>query len=62
MNRLRVTGVFMVVLGLAVPRAIDWYENRYALDIPRDIGVLPWLVMTAAGAVILIASFTRRKQ
>jgi hypothetical protein len=51
----------MIVLGLAVPRAIDWYENRHALDIPRDFGVLPWLVLTVVGAAILIVSFKRRE-
>jgi hypothetical protein len=59
MNKLRVTGIFMVLLGIAVPRAIDWYESANALDIPRDIGVLPWIVMGVAGAVIVAISFRR---
>ena len=56
MNRLRITGVVMVALGIAVPRVIDWYESAHALDIPRDIGVLPWLILGVIGAVLVAFS------
>lgn len=62
MSRLRLTGMIMVVIGIAVPRAIDWYENAHALDIPRDIGVLPWLVMGGVGAVLVAISFRKGRR
>jgi hypothetical protein len=59
MNRLRLTGIILVVLGIAVPRAIDWYETVHTLDVPRDIGVLPWVVLGIAGAVMVAISFRK---
>jgi hypothetical protein len=61
MNKVRLAGILMVVVGVAMPRAIDWYETRHALDIPRDIGVLPWLVVGVVGAVLVALSFKRRR-
>lgn len=61
-NRLRLIGIIMVVLGIVMPRVIDWYETVHALDIPRDIGVLPWVVMSVIGVVIVTISFRRRRK
>ena len=45
MRKTRLIGLGLVVIGVAVPYAIDAYETAHALDIPRDIGVLPWFIM-----------------
>lgn len=60
-TRLRVTGKAMIAIGLSIPRAVDWYGNRHALDIRCDIGVLSWLVMTVVGVVLVVVSFKTRE-
>ena len=50
----------MIVTGLIVPYIIDAYETANHLDISRDIGVLPWLILTIAGGAVLIWSFVRK--
>lgn len=62
MRRSRLIGLLLIVTGIAVPQAIDAYETANHLDIPRDIGVLPWLVMTVAGIAIFLNSFRKRKK
>jgi hypothetical protein len=47
-------GMALVIVGLIVPQVIDAIETAYYLDIKRDIGVLPWLIMAIAGAGILV--------
>ncbi|AWL10702.1 hypothetical protein HMF8227_00194 [Saliniradius amylolyticus] len=49
-------GVALVITGLVVPEIIDAVETAYRLDIKRDFGVLPWLIMTIVGAIILLRS------
>jgi len=62
-NRKRATtrtiGAVLIAVGLATPQIIDRYEAANHLDIARDIGVLPWMIMTGVGAVILLLSFVR---
>lgn len=53
---MRRTGLAFIVIGLVVPRVIDWYETVNRLDIRRDIGVLPWMILATVGAVLLLAS------
>lgn len=60
MSRLRVIGLALVLIGLVVPWAIDAYENANRLDISRDIGSLPWLILLILGLGILIYSFFRK--
>lgn len=49
----------MIVTGLIVPEIIDAVETAKQLDIKRDIGVLPWMVMTIIGIGVLIGSLIR---
>ena len=55
--KLRLTGIVLVAIGFAVPALIDWYETVNYLDIKRDIGVLPWVIVGAVGFVLILASF-----
>ncbi len=47
-----ISGIGMLLLGLGVPRLVDAIEVAYRLDIPRDYGVLPWLILMGIGAVL----------
>ena len=58
---LRNTGIVLIVIGLVVPIVINAYEEANHLDISRDIGSLPWVIMTIIGAGLLIYSFLRKK-
>jgi hypothetical protein len=49
-------GIAFVMAGLVVPRIIDAIETAYSLDIKRDVGVLPWLILTIAGVGLLLRS------
>ncbi|MFP3943218.1 MAG: hypothetical protein ACLFWF_04960 [Alphaproteobacteria bacterium] len=62
MRNKRLIGLALIVIGIAAPQAIDAYETAHRLDIPRDIGVLPWLVMTIAGIWVFAASFRKRNK
>jgi len=62
MQTTRLIGLALIVVGFAVPSAIDAYESANYLDIPRDVGVLPWVMMAVAGIIMILASFRTRKK
>jgi len=62
MRNRRLIGLALILIGIAVPRAIDAYETAHSLDIPRDIGVLPWLIMTIVGIWLFLGSFRKRNK
>ena len=47
-------------MGLGVPQLVDAIEIAYQLDIPRDFGVLPWLVLDVLGLGLLVYFLTPR--
>lgn len=47
-----ISGIAFLLLGLGVPRLVDAIEFAYKLDIPRDYGVLPWLILMGVGAIL----------
>ncbi len=47
-----ISGIALLLLGLGVPRLVYAIEVAYGLDIPRDYGVLPWLILMGVGAVM----------
>ena len=47
-----ISGIGLLLLGLGVPRLVDAVEFAYRLDIPRDYGVLPWLILMGVGAIL----------
>ena len=49
-----------VIVGLIVPQIIDAIETANSLDIKRDFGVLPWLILTIIGVGLLIQSLVRK--
>ena len=52
----------LVLVGLGVPRLVDAVEIAYRLDIRRDVGVLPWYIVTALGVALLVwHSFRSRR-
>jgi|GEM_PF-2728607 len=51
--------IAFVTVGLTVPEIIDAIETANHLDIKRDFGVLPWLIMTIVGAGMLLQSSIR---
>lgn len=61
MSRRRLIGIIAVVIGVIVPIAIDKYETVNHLDISRDIGSLPWLIMTVIGVILVVSSFFQKK-
>ena len=54
------SGIGLLLLGLGVPRLVDAIEIAYRLDIPRDFGVLPWLVLDVLGLGLLVYFLTPR--
>lgn len=46
--------VGLILIGLGVPRLVDAVEIAYDLDIRRDVGVLPWYIVTALGAALFL--------
>lgn len=52
----------MIIVGLVVPRIILWVKIKNHLDISHDVGVIPWLVLTLAGIIILGWSFVPETQ
>lgn len=60
MSRLRLIAAFLIAVGLIVPKVIYEYEVANHLDISRNVGSLPWLIMTIIGAAIFIYSFIKR--
>lgn len=50
----------LVLVGLGVPRLVDAIEIAYGLDIKRDVGVLPWLVLTIVGLALLVRAMVKR--
>ena len=50
-------GLGLVLIGLGVPRLVDAIEIAYGLDIKRDVGVLPWYIVTALGLLIMLAQW-----
>ena len=51
--------IVLVTVGLTVPQIIDAIETANHLDINRDFGVLPWLIITIVGAGMLLRSAIR---
>ncbi len=47
-----ISGIGLLLLGLGVPRLVDEVEITYGLDIPRDFGVLPWLILMGIGGAL----------
>ena len=47
-----ISGIGLLLLGLGVPRLVDAIEIAYRLDIPRDYGVLPWLILMGIGGAL----------
>ena len=60
--RMRWTGLALIAVGVTVPRLIDWYETVNRLDIKRDVGVLPWVILGAVGFAVVVASFRRGRR
>lgn len=60
MPKRRLFGVIAVIIGVIVPIAIDKYETVNHLDISRDIGSLPWLILTVVGVILVISSFFQK--
>ena len=60
MDKVTRIGFALVITGLVVPQIIDAVEVAYSLDIKRELGVLPWLIMTVAGLVVLLKSLVNR--
>ena len=54
MARKQLFAVGLILIGLGVPRWVDAVEIAYTLDIRRDVGVLPWYLVTALGAVLFL--------
>ena len=50
----RLFAIGLVLIGLGVPRLVDAVEIAYRLDIRRDVGVLPWYVVTASGVALFL--------
>jgi len=59
--KLRVIALILIVVGLVVPVVIDKYETANHLDISRDIGVLPWLILTGLGVFLFLYSLFRNR-
>ena len=62
MPRTRLTGYVLILTGITVPQAIGAYETANALDIPRDFGVLPWLIMAVTGVWLVLRSFLTKEK
>ena len=60
MHRSTKLGLAFVIVGLIVPEIIDAIETANSLDIKRDFGVLPWLLLTIIGVGLLIQSLVRK--
>ena len=56
MMRTTKIGIWLVIVGLTAPHIIDAIETVRHLDINRDFGVLPWLIMTIVGVVFVLRS------
>lgn len=50
----------LVLTGLGVPRVVDAIEVAYGLDIKRDVGVLPWHLLTLVGLSLLARAVVGR--
>ncbi len=57
----RLLGAIFVVVGIAVPIAIDAWETAHRLDISRDIGVAPWWALAAIGAALVVSSMSGKR-
>ena len=53
-------GSVFVIVGLVIPQLIDLIETANSLNIKRDFGVLPWLILSIIGAGLLIHSLVRK--
>ncbi len=61
MTKLRMIAILFIGLGIIVPRIINAYEEANRLDISRNVGSLPWLILLVVGAVMLIVTFIRKR-
>ena len=50
----RLFALGLVLVGLGVPPMVDAVETAYGLDIRRDVGVLPWYLVTALGTGLFL--------
>ncbi len=62
MTKLRIIAITLMIIGVVVPRIIDAYEVANSLDISRNVGSLPWLILLIIGVVMLIYSFAKRQK
>ncbi len=62
MKNLRIVAIIFIVVGFVTPWLIDAYETANSLDISRNVGSLPWLIMLIVGVFILIYSFAKRNK
>ena len=62
MPKLRIVAVIFIVVGFVVPRIIDAYEVANSLDISRNVGSLPWLILLIIGVILLIYSFVQKRK
>lgn len=60
MHRSTKLGLAFVFIGLVVPQVIDAIETANSLNIKRELGVLPWLILTVAGVGLLVRSLVRK--
>lgn len=59
--KLWITGFCFIITGLVVPWGIDCYETANSLDISRDIGSLPWIILMAAGVILIVLALTGKR-
>lgn len=60
MQKKRLLATAIIAIGLIVPIVIDRYETANHLDISRDVGALPWLILTVIGVVLFALSFIQK--
>lgn len=54
MSSKQLLAIGLILVGLGVPGLVDAVETAYHLDIPRDLGVLPWYIVIALGVVLFV--------
>ena len=60
MSKRRLFGVIAILVGVIVPIVIDEYETANHLDISRDVGSLPWVILGIIGVILVVSSLFQK--